>query len=225
MSLIENKRLKCLLKKFEQNKNKHFYYKLCNYISKKVSKRVSKIKSYNFLLTDEAGVLIYNSQKLSDNTWNNYKNGGIKYNNVNDVNFMNSAEKLGNKTFLKINKSGCIEFKNAKKLGSTAMEKFEENSTSIQNIIIMTGGTILIVAIGYFYFFRGTEEYIITYEDGSKETITNPSKNKINEIIRNINNGNITEFTHFNENRIVESNFVISDITKNKAIDFVLNLP
>lgn len=225
MSLLENRKLKCLLKKFEKNKNKHNYNKLCNYISKKVSKRVSRIESYNFLLTDEAGVLIYNSENYSNNTWDNYRNGRIKYNSVNDANFTNIAEKLGEKTFLKIGKNGRIKFRNAKKIGSTARERFEKNPGSIEDILALVGGAIIIAALGYIYFYRGTEKYVITYVDGNQETFINPSKSKIDEILRDIDNGSIEEFTHFNDGEIVESNFVISDITKKNARKFVLNLP
>lgn len=135
--IFENSRLKYLLKKFENNKNRGNYYKLCKYINKKVRKIRKKIKKYNTLLTDEAGVLIYNSRRKCENTWENYNSGNIKYNNKHEVNLINKSEKLGSSSIYKLNKCGLQTYYLSVKLGSNSLQEFEEYGLPIIGLFFL----------------------------------------------------------------------------------------
>jgi hypothetical protein len=139
--IFENSRLEYLLKKFENNKNKCNYYKLCKYINKKVRKIRKKIKKYNALLTDEAGVLIYNSRRKCENTWENYNSGNIKYNNKHEVNLINKSEKLGSSSIYKLNKCGLQTYYISVKLGSNYLQEFEEYGIPIIVLFFLIGFT------------------------------------------------------------------------------------
>ena len=136
MSLLKSKKLKSFLEIFENNINRHNYNNLCNYIKKKVVKIRKIFKSYNFLLTDKSGVLIYNSEN-TNNTFENYEKGNIKYNSISDTNFINKGEKIGNATVFILKRSGYFKMKNVKKLGSEGLEKIEENPESLQSILVV----------------------------------------------------------------------------------------
>lgn len=137
------------LKKFEKNKNEKNYNLLCHEIQLLLKKGRKKFKNYNIILTDENGVIIYNSV-LSYNSWCNYKHGNIKYNKIIESTTVNKSEQIGQYFYTDGNN---IYF--SQKIGSSLLQIIE--------LLIAFG--ITLSAADFIYVAKATEDAGIVYDE------------------------------------------------------------
>lgn len=133
--------LKEKLDKFEKEKNEKNYIKLVKCLDKHSKYMRKKDKTYYCILTDDEGVLIYNSKKV--NIWKKYIKGKITYNNVEESNIISKTEQ---------NKLVIGKHYVSLKIGSS----FAQFAKSPLGIALWT----FLGAAGIYYFFG---DYILAY--------------------------------------------------------------
>ena len=239
-NILEKSKLQFLLKKFENDKNKCNYNTLIKFVKKGKFKIKKKIKSYNIILTDEAGVLIYNGKK-NNNTWDDYKVGNIKYNNTKEVNLINSSEKNGHNLYLKYKKNGVLKAYFTVKIGSNLQEFIEENGITIAEVGGILIGVGLLIFLGYGYFFKEKIEEttfliegetvdsggsLITISRGTGFSANVPiselTKDDIDFLIDSIDQFEAVGF--IGEDGNITSIYQITSVTRDDAIEYLTRL-
>ena len=82
--------------KFKKKQNKKNYYKLVKCLRNKINKVPFK---FALILTNTNGVPIFNSE--INNSWSKYQKGLIIFNNIDEVEMINKAEKTGSSMSIK----------------------------------------------------------------------------------------------------------------------------
>lgn len=141
-------------RKFEKCNNRKNYYKLTNYLLAKTVKGSGIFKNFKILMTDKNNILFFNSTLGNDNTYENYKNGKIRYDGKLEEKINNRSEKYGYCNYVK-----CRTFYHSLKIGSNLQiiyEEIEENPGLSATIFLFLMAIIIIFGAEYFLIDSGT---------------------------------------------------------------------
>jgi hypothetical protein len=93
-NILNNDTFKHLYGKFKHNPNCKNYCKLTKYLKWESDRYLTISRYSSLLLTDDVGVVIFNS-RLGNNTFCNYTNGNITFDNIYQQQATSQAEKQG----------------------------------------------------------------------------------------------------------------------------------
>ncbi len=122
--MCDNNDLRECLGKFKECPNERHYIELTEYLRNMTNEMTDKEDPIT-ILTDDTGVLIFNSEKKDDfkgNSFYNYSNGGILFNNVHEANMVNEAQQQKHVRY----KRHCRKYNGDRIMGSVLLISYKD---------------------------------------------------------------------------------------------------